>query len=82
MVLAPIGTGASDRISEELSKLSIHEKYQGRDLSKLQMVISMHISNIGLLVLRTPLLYISIILHVSHACKKLLSFHKLSLDNN
>jgi hypothetical protein len=77
-------TGATNHITGELNKLSIHEKYDGRDHVHTASGTGMEISHIGHSVLHTPdsSLHLNNILHVPNAPKNLLSVHKLTLHND
>jgi histone deacetylase 1/2 len=77
-------TGATDPITRELSKISTHEKYNGRDRVKTTNVNGLQIKHIGHSTLRTPnsSLHLNNILHVPSDSKNLLSICKLALDNH
>jgi hypothetical protein len=76
--------GATNHITRELNKLSIHKKYDGRNHVHTASGTGMEISHIGHSVLHTPdsSLHLNNILHVPNASKNLLSVHKLTLDND
>jgi hypothetical protein len=77
-------TGATDHITNELNKLSTHEKYNGNDRVHTTKGTGMNISHIGHSVLRTPhgSFDLNNILHVPNTSKNLLSVHKFTLDNH
>jgi len=77
-------SGASDHITGELEKLTIRDKYNGRDQVHTANGSGMRISNIGHLVLRTPSkdLHLKNVLRVPSANKSLVSVHKLARDNH
>jgi hypothetical protein len=79
-----IDTGATDHITGELSKLSTHEHYKGRDQVHNASGQGMAIKHIGHSILPTPhrSIHLHNILHVPSASKNLLSAHKIALDNN
>jgi hypothetical protein len=73
-------TGTTNHTTRELNKLSIHEKYDGRDRVHTANCTGMEISHIGHSVLHTPdsSLHLNNILHVPNASKKI-SFPFISL---
>jgi len=77
-------SGASDHVTSELEKLSVRDKYTGRDQVHTASGAGMKISNIGHTTLHTPLkdLHLKNILHVPSASKNLVSVHKLARDND
>jgi hypothetical protein len=77
-------SGATDHITSELEKLTVHDKYHGQDQVHTTSGSGMKISNIGRTVLHTPQkeLHLKNILHVPTANKSLVSVHKLTSDNN
>jgi hypothetical protein len=70
--------------SNELNKMTTHDKYKGRNRVYTAEGNGMIISHIGYSKLRTPhsILHLNEILHTPHASKKFMSIHKLTLDNN
>jgi hypothetical protein len=77
-------TGATHHLTGELSKLSIADKYKGRDQVHTANGNGMNISHIGNSILRTQhnSLHLKNILHVPSASKNLLPVHRLTLDND
>ena len=78
-------TGATNHITGELDKLTMHEKYRGNDpIYTAANGPSMEISHIGKSIIETPHtnLELNDILHVPNAAKNLLSVHRIALDNN
>ncbi|WVZ57430.1 hypothetical protein U9M48_007816 [Paspalum notatum var. saurae] len=77
-------SGATDHITGELEKLTVRDKYNGRDQVHTASGSGMRISNIGHSVLHTPTrkLHLKNILHVPTAQKNLASVHRLVSDNN
>ena len=77
-------SGASDHVTSDLEKLTVRDKYTGRDQVHTASGAGMKISNIGHTTLHTPLkvLHLNNILHVPSASKNLVSVHKLARDNN
>jgi hypothetical protein len=76
--------GASDHITGELEKLTMREKYGGRDQVHVASGSGMHINNIGHTTLSSPNcnLHLKNILHVPNAHKSLAYVHRISSDNN
>jgi hypothetical protein len=79
-----LDSGATNHITGALNKLTVHDKYNGRDRVHTADGNGMHISHIGHSVLHTPSrpLHLKNILHVPSASKNLLSIHRLALDNH
>lgn len=79
-----VDSGSTDHITSELEKITVREKYNGRDQVHTANGAGMSISNIGHTVLHTPSsnLHLNNILHVPSTRKNLVSVHKLALDNN
>jgi hypothetical protein len=79
-----IDSCTTDHITRALDKLIVHNKYNGRARVHIAYGNGLHISHIGHSILHTPSspLLFKNILHVPSASKKLLSIHKLTLDNN
>jgi hypothetical protein len=76
--------GATDHITGALTKLTVHDKYQGRGCVHTTDGNSMHISYIGHSIFHTPSspLHLKNVLHVPSASKNMLSVHKITLDND
>jgi histone deacetylase 1/2 len=79
-----VDSGATDHITGELDKLTMREKYGGRDQVHTANGSGMSISNIGHTTLHTPIhdLHLKNILHVPSANKSLASVHRIASDNN
>lgn len=79
-----VDSGASDHITNDLEKLSVHDKYNGRDQVHTANGAGMKINNIGHSILHTPNrdLHLKNILHVPSAHKNLVSVYRLTSDNN
>jgi hypothetical protein len=79
-----VDSGASDHITSELEKLTVHDKYHGHDQVHTASGSGMKISSIGHTVLHTPHKKLNLrnILHVPSANKSLVSVHCLTTDNN
>jgi hypothetical protein len=79
-----VDSGATDHITGEHDKLTIREKYGGRDQVHGANGSGMSISNIGHSTLHTPIrpLHLNNILHVPSANKSLASVHRIAFDNN
>jgi hypothetical protein len=77
-------TGAFDHITSELDKLTMKEKYGGRDQVHTANGTGMHISNIGHTTLHSSVrdLHLKNVLHVPSARKNLASVHRITSDNN
>jgi histone deacetylase 1/2 len=77
-------SGASDHITGDLEKLTVREKYGGRDQVHTTNGAGMNISNIGHATLHTPNrnLHLKNILHVPKAHKNLASVHRITSDKN
>ena len=77
-------SGASNHVTGELEKLSVRDKYNGRDQVHTASGAGMKNSNIGHTTLHTPVkdLHLKNILHVPSASKSLVSVHKLARDND
>jgi histone deacetylase 1/2 len=75
-----VDSGATDHITSELEKMTVHDKYGGQDQVHTASGVGMKISNIGHSVLHTPnkRLHLKNILHVPSANKSLLSVHRFS----
>jgi histone deacetylase 1/2 len=79
-----VDSSATDYITGAVNKLTVHNKYNGRDRVHTADGNGMHISHIGHSVLPTPSspLHLKNILHVPSASKNLLFIHRLTLDNH
>jgi hypothetical protein len=79
-----LDSGAIDHITGALNKLTVHDKYNGRDHVHTADGNGMHISHIGHSVLHAPRssLHLKNILDVPCASKNMLSVHRLALDNH
>jgi uncharacterized membrane protein YgcG len=77
-------TGATDHITSNLEKLSIHDKYNGGDKIRTASGTGMNIDHIGHATIKTPSrdLYLRNILHAPQATKNLVSVHRLAADNH
>ena len=77
-------TGATDHITGELDKLTMKEKYHGREKIHAANGTGMGISHVGHAFvdsLSKPL-HLRNVLHVPQATKNLVSIHRLTRDNN
>jgi hypothetical protein len=79
-----VDSGAIDHITDEFDKLTMREKYGGRDQGHTTNGSGMSISNIGHTTLHTPIcdLHLKNILYVPSANKSLVSVHCIAFDNN
>ena len=79
-----VDSGASEHVTSDLEKLTVRDKYSGRDQVHTANGAGMKISNIGHTILHTPKrkLHLKNILHVPSASKNLVSVNKLAIDNN
>lgn len=77
-------TRATDHITNDLDRLTMNERYIGKDQVHVANSVGMLISHIGHSKFHTPQSTLSLnnILHVPKAPKHLLSVHKFSKDNN
>jgi hypothetical protein len=75
---------ATDHITGELDKLTMHDAYNGTDQIHAANGAGMEISHIGTSVIPTPCrnLVLNNVLHVPSANKNLISVHKFTLDND
>jgi hypothetical protein len=75
---------ATDHITTELDKLTIHNKYQGGEQVHTANGASMKISHLGKSIIRTPYrhLLLNKVLHVPSTTKNLISVHRFTSDNN
>lgn len=79
-----IDTGATDHLTSDLDRLSMQERYHGKDQVQVANGAGLHISHIGQSIipgLGRPLALRNI-LHVPRINKHLLSAHKFVSDNN
>jgi histone deacetylase 1/2 len=79
-----IDSGATDHITRELEKLTVHDQYMGGDQVHAANGSGMEIGHIGHSILQSPTnsLHLNNILHVPKASKSLVSVHRLARDNN
>jgi histone deacetylase 1/2 len=75
-------TGATDHVTGELEKLTVHDKYHGGDQVHAANGTGMEITNVGHSFLHSPNLHLRNILHVPQAQKNLCSVNRLARDNN
>ena len=75
-------TGATDHITGELEKLTVRDKYHGREQVHAFNGSGMEIANVGHSRLHSPNLHLRNILHVPQAHKNLCSVNRLTRDNN
>jgi histone deacetylase 1/2 len=77
-------TGATDHITSELDKLTMKEKYHGRDKINAANGAGMNISHIGHALVKSPSkhFHLNNVLHVPSATKNLVSIHRLTRDNH
>lgn len=75
-------TGATDHVTGELEKLTVHDKYHGGDQVHAANGTGMEIANVGHSFLHSPNLHLRNILHVPQAHKNLCSVNRLARDNN
>jgi hypothetical protein len=77
-------SGATDHITGELDKLTMHDRYNGNDQIHAANGAGMEISCIGKSIVPTPSrnLVLNNVLHVPTAHKNLISVHRFTLDNN
>lgn len=79
-----VDSGATDNITGELEKLTVRDRYNGRDQVHTASGTGMRISNIGSTTLHTPVrpLHLNNVLHTPSANKSLVSVHRLTSDND
>lgn len=77
-------TDTTDHITSELDRLTVKEKYHGKDHVQVANSAGMIITHVGHSKIHTPnhVLNINDILHAPKASKHLLLVHKLAKDNN
>jgi hypothetical protein len=77
-------SGATDHITGELDKLTMHDAYNGTDQIHVPNGAGMEISHVGTYSIPTPHrnIVLNNVLHVPSACKNLISVHKFTLDND
>jgi hypothetical protein len=77
-------TGATDHITSDLNRLSVHEKYNGNEQIRTASGAGMNINRIGHATVSTPSrsLFLNDVLHVPQAKKNLASVHRLAADNH
>jgi histone deacetylase 1/2 len=76
-------TGATDHITGELDKLTMHDRYNGTDQIRTASGAGMDIKHVGNSVIHTPNrdLHLNNVLHVPQAAKNLVSVHRFTRDN-
>lgn len=79
-----VDSGSTNHITAELDKMTVREKYGGREQVHAANGIGMSIKNIGHSILHSPIrdLHLKNILHVPSSHKSLASVHQLTRDNN
>jgi hypothetical protein len=79
-----LDSGATDHITGELEKLTLHDRYNGNDHIHAANGAGMDITHIGKFVMTTPSrpLHLNCVLHVPQAHKQLVSIHRFTLDNH
>ena len=79
-----VDSGATDHVTSELDKMTVRDKYSGREQVHTASGLGMEICNTGHATLHTPTcdLLLNHILHVPGAHKSLVSVHRLATDNN
>jgi len=75
-------TGATDHITGDLEKMTVRDKYHGRDQVHAANGLGMEITNVGYSHLHSPNLHLKNILLVPQAHKSLCSVNRLTRDNN
>jgi hypothetical protein len=77
-------SGATDHITSDLEKLSIHDKYMGNDQVDTARGLGMRIQHVGNSTLHTPSrdLVLKNVLHLPDANKNVISIHSLARDNH
>jgi len=77
-----LDTRATNHVTGDLEKLSIHDKYHGGEHVHAENRTGMEIANVGHNFLHSPNLHLHNILHVPQAHKSLCSMNQLTRDNN
>jgi hypothetical protein len=79
-----LDSGATNHITRELEKLTIHEPYHGNNQIRAVNSEGMDIVHVGNTVLSTSTrpLHLNHLLHVPHTHKQLVSIHQFNIDNN
>jgi hypothetical protein len=79
-----IDSGATDHITGDLDKLTMHDRYAGADQVHAANGIGMTISRIGKTIIPTPCrdLVLKDVLHVPSTHKNLILVHRFTLDND
>jgi hypothetical protein len=77
-------TGATDHITGELEKLTIHDKYTSNEQVHATNGAGMEIGHVGHSILHSPhsQIHLNNILHVLKSTKNLVSVNRLARDNN
>jgi hypothetical protein len=79
-----LDSGATDHITSELDKLTMHDCYHGTDQVRTPNDTGMHMNRIGTSIIPTPscALHLHNILHVPRTHKHLISIHCFNLHNH
>jgi hypothetical protein len=79
-----LDSGATDHITGELEKLTMHETYHGNDQIRAANDAGMDITHVNKAILPAPTqsLHLNNVLHVPNSHKQLVSIHRFNLDNN
>jgi hypothetical protein len=77
-------TGATDHVTGELEKLTVHDRYMGNDQIHTANGAGMNITRIGHSVVKPPIrnLMLKNVFYAPDATKNLISVHKLASDNS
>jgi hypothetical protein len=78
-----LNSGATGHITDEMEKLTLHDRYNGNDQIRAASGVGMDITYIGNSVVPTlscPL-HLNHVLHVPQAHKHLVSIHRFTIDN-
>jgi hypothetical protein len=77
-------TGATDHITSDLDRLTMHQQYNGDDTVQVSNGAGLRITHLGSCSIKTDTrpLALNNVLHVPKIAKHLLSIHKLSHDND
>jgi hypothetical protein len=79
-----LDSGATDHITSELEKLTLHDHYNGADQIRVANGASMDMLHTGksIILSSSRPLYLNQVIHVPNAHKQLVSIHRFTLDNN
>lgn len=79
-----IDCGATDHLTSELDRLTVQERYHGKDQVQVANGAGLSISHVGQSIIPglTRPLYLKNVLHVPHISKNLLSAQRLMADNH